>query len=215
MDLNKFSTTAQTDEVDFNNLPAQMGSFPDPPPPGSYRFEIPKSLSVANMDEDPNPDDPKKPFFYVKFDQNAPLQIVQSLGSKHDGEPFQTRISARPRKRGKEDDAPKVSDLSYLAQALGATTRPLSNKAWAEYLLTQAGKTFGADLEYGYYCNPKKNIYAEGEGGAVQEVEGQAGCGQRYYQKDVDKVNGVQPVRVQCQCGASLRANANLQRFRP
>jgi len=212
MDLNKFSAVALTDEVDFNNMPAQMGSYPDPPPPGGYRFEIP-ALSIANFEEREDKEDAKKKWLQVAFDQNAPLTIVQSKGDVQNGDPFQTRLSNQPRKRGKDDDAPRVSDLSYLAQALGATSRPANNRAWIEWLVAQKGKTFGADVEYSYFCNPNKNIYADDGAGGTQEVQ-QAGCGTRYYQKDVAKVDGVQPLRVACQCGASVRANANLQRFR-
>lgn len=217
MDLNKFSTTAQSEEVDFNNLPAQMGSFPDPPQPGPFRFELPKSLSVANFEERDDKEDPKKKWLGVHFDSNAPLLIVQSSRGTYNGDPFQTRISNQPRKRGKGDDAPRVSDMSYLAAALGAEARPANNRAWVEWLISQAqaGKQFAADIEFSYQCRADKPIYADDGNGTVQEVPNQMGCGMRYYQKDAPKAeDGSFALRITCQCGASLRANANLVRFR-
>ena len=77
-----------------------------------------------------------------------------------------------------------------------------------------AKKEFGSDVEFSWVCNPKKNIYADDGNGSFAEVPTQQGCGTKYYQKDVSKVDGKFPVRIGCQCGANVRAFANLQRFR-
>jgi hypothetical protein len=50
----------------------------------------------------------------------------------------------------------------------------------------------------------------------VQVVEGKKGCGEAYYQEDVPKnADGQVPYEIQCgQCGALLRAFANLDNLR-
>jgi hypothetical protein len=45
-----------------------------------------------------------------------------------------------------------------------------------------------------------------------------AGCGARYYQNDVPKVEGQQPLEITCsnpECGAVVRAFGNLRNFKP
>ena len=79
---------------------------------------------------------------------------------------------------------------------------------------------FGADVELNWSCNPKRNIRVEVDGGQLVEADGtngiaeQKGCGARYYQRDVEQVDGKFPAKVNCNCGAVLFANENLTRFR-
>jgi hypothetical protein len=217
--INDFSDAPVQDAVDFDNLPQQMGSFSEPPQPGAYRFQLPK-LTLANFEQMDDKDDANIKRVRLKLDQNAPLLIVQSLGGKADGEPFQTQLNNKPRRRGRDADAPMASDLDYLLQALGVKVRPTSPKAWVETLIAQSEKTFGADIEWSWRCADDKVIYADDGAGGQQEVPGQMGCGSRYYQKSVDKVEGKYPYRIVCNgpgeqgCGASVRAYANLGRFR-
>jgi hypothetical protein len=148
------------------------------------------------------------------FDQEAPLVIVQSPGKVYDGEEFQYRISNVPRERTKEKIL--VSDMDLLLRALGETARPKSNKAYAQALQKYAGKEFGATVEFSYRCSDQREAYFEDGTGGQQKVEGRMGCGNRYYQRDVAKVEGVQPVRITCsnpECGASVRAFPNLAGF--
>ena len=47
----KFSDLGLTNErvgedIDYATIPDQLGSFPDPPQPGSYRFQLPNDLSA-------------------------------------------------------------------------------------------------------------------------------------------------------------------------
>jgi len=212
IDLNHLSAKAEKEDVDFDNLPEQMGGFQDPPQPGSYRFETPKSFTGANFEEY---EDEGRKYLRVKFDQNAPLRIVQSVNPDYTDTPFTTRLSNEPRRRGKGEDAPKASDLDYYIKAVkheGA--RPASNKAWAQAIIASGGKQWGADIEFSWVCNPNKNIYSVNDAGTAVEVEGQKGCGAKYYQRDIAKVEGKFPVRIECSCGAQVRAFANLTRFR-
>jgi len=212
--------------IDYNTIPDQMGSFPDPPQPGSFRFELPKDLSsiweVFQYDTCKNPGKRLR----AKFDDSFPLTIVQSPLKRYDGLPFTTGISNAERKRGKKDatDAPEVSDMDYiLRDAFGLETKPITNVAYAQELQKHAGAQFGADLELSWKCNENRNIRVDNGAGATTEVPNQKGCNTAYYQKDVPKVlsnpedpasEQIFPIRITCQCGAQLRAFANLTRYR-
>lgn len=214
------------EEIDYNTIPEQMGSFQDPPQPGSFRFELPRDMSqiweVFDHTKSKNPGKRIR----AKFDDSFPLIIVQSPNKKYDGLPFTTSISNAERKRGKKDDttAPEVSDMDYLLRdAFGLETKPATNVAYAQELQKHAGAQFGGDLEWSWRCNPDKPIRVDNGQGGVMEVPGQKGCNTSYYQKDVQKVlsnpedpnsEQVFPARIQCQCGALLRAFANLTRYR-
>lgn len=240
MDLNSLGGTPLSDAVDVNNLPEQMGGqYPDPPQPGTYILELPKTLKAENFEKVASTDYGDR--VKVKFDDDAPLVIVDAPVAFRDeflNTPFRTSISNVPRKRGKGDDAPIASDWDYLNRALKFTKRPASNKEYAVTLLEQAKKSarFQADIEFSYRCDERRDAYFAGEGGKQEKIQavgqdnvpmvdvatGQPvyikGCGKRYYLKDVAKEHGRYPVRITCtdpNCQASIRAFANLTRFEP
>lgn len=200
-------------EQSFDDLPEFTG-FQDPPQPGPYRFKLPGDLSHAWDKVESS----RGERIALILDRDAPLLITQSAGGRYNGETFTTRLSNVERKRGK--DGPEVSDLDYLLKATlgpeGKTTkRPTSNKAYLEMVKQQAGKEFGADITYSFSCNVNRNIRVSDEAGKLVEVEGQKGCGKKIYQRDVQKEEGEYPTLIQCpQCGAVLRAFANLENFR-
>lgn len=195
-------------DLDVADLP-KMGGMRPLVTPGTYRFQLPKSLAtcwdkvMASVGER----------ITAIFDADSPLVITQSPGGAHNGEPFQTRISNVERPRGKNKIL--ASDMDYVLKALGFKGRPKTNIEYINALSSFAGKEFNAQVEYQWYCNPKKHIWvASGEDGSTAEVE-QDGCGARYYQKDVQKVDGKYPERITCggndgSCGASLRAMEQL-----
>lgn len=226
MGLNDLDTTAIKDDVDFGNLPEQMGGYAPMPQPGPYRFKL-SPLGPDSFDLDKREGEPDR--MKVKFDEHAPLTITQASPANQAfvGEPFRTTISNRPRKRGKGDDAPMASDADYLLQALGAKERPKSNRAYADLLLAKSKEQaeFGADIEWSWHCNPKRDAQWVAEDGSLVTValeEGseakRTGCGTRIYQKDVKKgADGKVPERVTCpnpDCQASVRGFANLTRFK-
>lgn len=204
--------------IDYNLIPDQMGSFQPPPQPGSYRFQLPNDLN--NIWESFDYTSGKNPGkrLRAKFDDSYPLTIVQSPGKVADGLPFQTSISNAERKRGKKDDAtaPEVSDMDYLLRdAFGLEAKPATNLAYAQELMKHAGEVFGADLEWSWRCNVNRAIRVDNGAGGVTEVPTQMGCGTGYYQKDVPKQeDGTYPERITCQCGAQVRAFANMTRYR-
>jgi hypothetical protein len=152
----------------------------------------------------------------ANFDRDHPLLIIQSPKNASNGEPFETRLTNNERARGK-DKSIVASDLDYLLRALGDKQKPGSNKGYMQKLSTHAGKQFGADLRYSWRCSKDRDIRARDAQGQVQVVEGKKGCGEAYYAEDVPKdAAGNTPYEITCgQCGALLRAFANLDNLRP
>lgn len=200
------------DGASFDDIPEHIGqSFPDPPQPGKYRFRLPASLALLWTTVESEKHGTR---LNAIFDQDAPLLIVQSPGQAADGEEFSYRLSNVPRERTKERIL--VSDMDLLLRALGETKRPATNKGYAQALMKYAGKEFGATVEWSYRCSDQREAYFDDGTGGTQKAEGRMGCGARYYQRDVPKVEGMQPVRITCSnpaCGASIRAFPNLTGF--
>lgn len=195
---------------DLGDLP-EFGTFEPPPQPGPFRFKLPMDLSaVYDVFDAPNLGQRVR----VVFDREHPLLIVQSLGGKYNGQPFQTRISNAERARGK-DKSVVASDWDYLLRALGVKQKPANNRAYIAALQTNGGKEFGADLRYSWRCSTDRDIRVKDQNGATQVVEGTKGCGEAYYQEDVPKAaDGSVPYEITCQCGALLRAFANMDNIR-
>jgi hypothetical protein len=189
-----------------------FGSFEPPPQPGPFRFKLPMDLaSVYDVFDATGLGQRVR----VIFDREHPLLITQSLGGKYNGHPFQTRLSNQERNRGKKGSGVVASDWDYLLRALGVKDKPTSNRGYIEALKAQAGKEFGADLRYSWRCGEDRDIRVKDAAGATQVVEGHKGCGESYYQEDVPKgADGVTPYEITCQCGALLRAFANMDNLR-
>jgi hypothetical protein len=199
--------------AEFDQIPENLGqSFPDPPQPGKYRFKAASNLTGQIA--------PVKTEKYgtrinLIFDQDAPLTIIQSPAKASDGEEFYYRISNVPRERTKEHIL--ISDMDILLRALGVSKKPTGNVDYAKAAIgALAGKEFGATVEFSYRCSDQREAYFDDGQGGQQRVEGRMGCGSRWYQRDVPKVDGQQPVRITCtnpDCGASVRAFPNLTGF--
>lgn len=205
-----------------------FGNFTPPPQPGAFRFKLPANLnSCYEAYDTPTKVPPQR--VRILFDGDHPLEITQSQGAKYNGTPFQTRLSNEERKRGK-DAAIVASDWDYLLRALGETTKPTrlvagvkvpDNKGYIEATKKHAGKEFGGDIRYSWKCASDRNIRVEqkdpasGARTGVQEVENQKGCGNSFYGDDVPRQpDGTTPLEITCQCGALLRAFANLDNLR-
>jgi len=202
-----------TSGQDLDDLPT-FGSFTPPPPPGAYRFQLPTDLSgVWDLFDTPDKNPPQR--VKASFDRDHPLVIAQSPQGKSNGEPFETRVTNNERQRGK-DKAVTASDMDYLLRALGEKQKPRNNREYMTILQRHAGKQFGADLRYSWRCSKDRDIRARDAQGQVQVVEGKKGCGEAYYQEDVPKgADGAVPYEITCgQCGALLRAFANLDNLR-
>jgi hypothetical protein len=203
-------------DVDFDNLP-KVGGFTPLLQPGKYTFQLPAAAALGQAFDVVDSKQGKR--LQVIFDSSAPLLVVASPTNARNGEPFQQRISNVERGRGK--DKILVSDLDYLLRALGHKSKPKTNPEYAQAILSHAGEKFQGTIEVQYSCNANKNIWVDDGTGNATEVEGKPGCGARYYQKDVadqKDSNGMFPERITCggeNCGASLRAFAQLSVFEP
>ena len=200
----------------LDDLP-EYGGFTEPPQPGPYRFRLP---DLARCWEPYDTNDGQR--VRVIFDRDNPLTIITAKDPKVVGDGFHTRLSNQERTRG----GVPVSDLAYLLKAFGAKAKPASNKLWVEALVALSGKEFGADITYSWNCSVDRDIYVDDGKGGTQKVDGRKGCGWKYYQGDkqadaakkvgyIGKANGEYPYEIQCQCGAVIRAFANLDQIRP
>ncbi len=198
--------------ADFDTIPENIGQqYADPPQPGKYRFQFPQNMGSIWATVESEKYGTR---INAIFDGVDALKIVQSPGKVYDGEEFNYRLSNVPRERTKEHIL--VSDMDLILRLFGVTKRPPTNKAYAAEMMKLAGKEFGATVEYSYNCNPKKEAYFDNGNGGQEKVEGRMGCGERWYQKDIPKIDGVQPLRITCsnpECGASVRAFPNLGAF--
>jgi hypothetical protein len=226
MSLQDIGSEKLQDTVDVEHLPEQGRQFPDPPQPGTYRFAL-SPLGDENFIEVASQ---KGKRVQVRFNEDAPLVIVQSPGGTKNGETFETSMSNITRERGKKGSGVEASDWDYLNKALKETgPRPASNKEFGTRLMAKAAaKTeFAADIEWSWRCSATRDAYFAAADGSTQTVPetdpatGQPtgrnvpGCGKKLYQKDVPKVNGVYPARITCpDCQASVRAFGNLTRIR-
>lgn len=219
--------------LDFDKMPEQRGSYGPPLYPGTYRFKLP--TLKPDMDIWDHRDTEKGPRLVVKFEGAAALLIVQSPGGKHDGESFEWNVSNQEFNRAKQGEPEQfASDLDFLLRdGFNIKKRPPSNLGFAQALIALSGKEFTADDEWTWYCNKNRDIYILDSTGNSRVVEGQKGCGAKYYQggrTGVQKVLSdpadpksaqVWPERIICggkdgiPCGAAVRAFPNLRNFRP
>jgi hypothetical protein len=201
----------------LDDLPS-FGSVAPPPQPGAYRFRLPGDLTTvwdvltfaaANGQ-------PAKERVQMILDQNHPLLIVQSPGGKENNNPFQTRLNNNERPRGRQGSLGLHSDLDYVIAAFDPKrSKPKSNREYIEVIRTYGGKEFGADIRWSWGCSKERNIRVMDKDKNIVEVENKKGCGERYYQEDVEKQpNGEFPLQIQCTCGAMLRAFGNLDNIR-
>lgn len=195
----------------LENLP-QFGQFGPPPQPGPMRFKLPADLTNV---WDTFEVEGKGTRVTAEFDQQSPLIIVQSVGARYNGEPFQTKLNNNERARGKSKML--VSDLDYLIVAIEGPQKekPASNKAYIEKVRTYGNKEFGGDLRWSWRCSKTRDIRVKDEAGNTVEVPGKKGCGEAYYQEDVNKQqSGEFPLEIACSCGAVLRAFGNIDNIR-
>lgn len=224
--------------IDFEHMPEQRGSFGPPLYPGTYRFKLP--LMRADLDIWDHRETERGPRLVVKFEGPSALIIIQSPEGKRNGETFEWNVSNQEFNRARRGEAEQLaSDLDFLLRdAFGVKKRPPSNLAFAQALMAQSGKEFVADNEWTWFCNPKRDIYLSGADGSSHVVEGQKGCGAKYYQGRAGGASGIQkvpsdpsrsvaadnplvyPERIICPgldgipCNALVRAFPNLRNFR-
>ena len=190
----------------YDDLP-EFGTFGPPPQPGPYRMALPAALDKVweTFDSD------RGVRVRMVRDRDNPLRIVRSPDGTLNNDTFRTRLSNLERNRGDI----QASDLDYLLRALGEKTRPAGNRDAIQKIIAHAGREFGCDITFSWVCDPKRNVRVYNEQNQLQEVPGRGGCGKKFYQRDIQRVNGLIPVEITCGgCGAVLRAFANLDNIR-
>lgn len=211
-ELNLKDETLPTAGQALDDLP-QFGQFTPPPQPGPMRFQLPKDLT-RQWEPFENGDHQQR--VSLIFDANSPLLIVQSAGGRYNNEPFQTRFNNNARARGK--DKKMASDLDYLIVAVeGPTAKaPVNNRGYVEKINGYMGKVFGGDIRWSWKCSKDRNIRVKDAAGTLVEVENKKGCGEAYYQEQVDKQPGTgdYPLEIACKCGGILRAFGNVDNIR-
>jgi len=180
--------------------------------PGVYRFQLPPAEKMANawvpLENQTVPDGKGGQIdgvtrFAVRFNEDCPLEIVQSPNNERNGQAFRWFCSNRERARNK-DRTKVASDMDYvIAAVLGEKhLKRGDNPRYAALFTECAGKQFTATVSIGWYSNPKSDIYAvfEDEKGetSVQPVEGVHGDGKRYYARDIGTdEHGLYPTTVE------------------
>jgi len=216
--------------LDYASMPDQFGTIQDPLYPGTYLFEFPKRVDDIWEKFDHLKGNPPGTRIRAKFDDSHSLLIIQSPGGTRDNEPHTCSMSNAEFKRGKAEDAaaPWISDLDYIFRdVFGLPGKPAGNMGYINTFQQHAvvngvPARFLSDVNWSWNCGSQRNIYVANGQGGYQEVQ-QLGCGTSYRQRDVQKVASdpgnphsplVFPLRITCQCGAAVRAFANLGNFR-
>lgn len=192
-------------EVTPDDMPAQIGLRTPLPQPGSYKFRLPDSFDYETYQTDKG--QRLKAIFrdetaIVLTKTGSPLRYYSINNSERD-------VKGR-----------LVSDFAYLLKALGHTGPLKGLSAYGNELDKNAGKTFTADLLWTATCNPKREVYKDGE---VQK--GVFGCGKRFglqaYSRNGKEVfaiprdeEGRFADRFECSCGAIVSAFPQLSNFR-
>ncbi len=229
--------TEQLVSPDFDNMPDQRGGgFKPLPQPGTYRLKFPVFNAVSPVFDTLDTADGKR--LNVVLEDALALTIVQGPGGAHVGESFDWRVSNMAFNRSRKGEPEvKVSDMDYLLRDVFKVPKaPTTNVGYAQAMIQFAsGQEFTADLEFTWRCDEKREIYVEQGDGTTTKIDGQKGCGARYYQGDGVRANTVgkvpsnpdepnspqiYPERILCNgkdgvpCGASIRAFPRLRNFR-
>ncbi len=204
--------------TDFNNMAEQKGQFQPMLQPGTYIFQLPATIEPKQFEQFQVPD--QGPTLRLNFKDDKALKNLTT------GDSFSTQLNNMTITRGKKGEEKTGDDLAYLIRAVGGMLPPnAGNKTYATELQKHGGKKFKADSVISARCNPKSDIYKDG-----QPVSGRKGCGQKFDMRAYDIKNGVNAGKkvlaiqrdkegvwaegVLCPCGAEVRAFANLTNIR-
>ena len=212
--------------ADVGAMPEQFGGSKPNLPQKRFTFLLPQDIgALVTVQENKDLGD------RIKYDFSGDGLAAYDAAGTHVGQWF-GRISAVPRNRARKGEPERlVSDITYLAVALGhpskaVTLKPSgkvefvsadSQKALHEVIVSHAGQYFTAANEWSSYCNDQKTRYiSDGAGGSVEDPSGTKGCGKRVYSRDIPKGPAGEDLdRFPCACGAQLLAFQQLSNFQP
>ena len=205
--------------TDFNNMAEQRGTQQPMLQPGVYVFQLPDPIVDSQFEQFQVPD--QGPTLRANFRDDKALKNLTN------GDTFGTQLNNMTVTRGKKGEEKTGDDLAYLIKAVGGTLPPKAgNKTYRDELKKHGGKKFKSDVVISARCNPKSEVYKEG-----QKIAGRLGCGQKFDMRAYSIKSGANAGKqvlaiqrdqagvwaegVECPCGAEVRAFANLTNFRP
>lgn len=218
--INEIALRDTVDEIDGKAVPEQFGGIMPTPQPGPYAFLVPKEVVNAWESFDEVAGTKVLQRLQLVFDRDHPLYIAEAYfpaGKEFVGKRLDTRISTRPRKQS----GTIISDMFFfLRDGFGfEISGNITNAIWAAMANQTAGLLFKAYIELTARCRTDADIY----GPDNKQIEGKKGCGARYYQNDIPKVDGLSQTRFVCKgvqvngeakpCGGMLRAFPQLSQF--
>jgi hypothetical protein len=198
--------------VDFDEMPQGLGSFPIPPQPGIYEFQLPAAEAIYNSFDVDNSDPEQGQRVVAQFRDAAALKNTTLRNF------YNTNISNRTRVINFKSGPVKVSDMAMLLKAVESEPEGNTNAAYAQALVNAGGRKFIAENRLSVKCSPQRDVYKDGK-----QQEGVKGCGASFSSspyKDVREVpkdpeTGLYMTSFVCpDCGAELRCFGNLQGFR-
>lgn len=205
-------------KINPNDIPNEYIPRTAPLYPGDYQFNTPKDFTY--LWDSFEADGVER--VQLIFDKEDPLIVAKSFvpeGAEFVGTTFTSRISSKPRNRGKEKIP--VSDLIFFIRALSPE---MVNKIKNNIDLVNAvnklgGKPFVAFAEWSANCGAARQAYVETSDGGVAPAlaangQPRMGCGKRVFFSDWPKHNGLYARRIGCVCGAVLNPLPVLSRFR-
>ncbi|MCP4900189.1 MAG: hypothetical protein GY906_24725 [bacterium] len=215
--INKLNLSDEPLPLNIQAMPSGLGSRPQTPQPGIYRFRLPEAPAIENVFDTQEADDTQ--ILLAVFNNDG---MLYNISLKQN---YTARISNRFREikvtnpETKEKEPLLISDFGMLLKALNAVPDRVSNRALATALVQAAGTEFIAEHTLTATCNKKNPIWKQGK-----TVAGKFGCGRQYAVEgwksekserlQLPVVEGRVALRFTCPCDAELRSWGQLQGFR-
>lgn len=218
--INEIQLRDTYDEIDGKAIPEQFGGIMPTPQPGPYAFHVPANVTDAWEPFDEVQGTKVIQRLRLVFDRDHPLFIAEAYfpaGKEFVGTRLDTRISTQPRKQS----GVFISDMFFfLRDGFGFDiSGQITNAIWAAMANQTAGLFFKAHIELTARCRTDADIYGEDN----KPIVGRKGCGARFYQSTIPKVEGLYQTRFACPgtqvngeakpCGGMLRAFPQLSQF--
>lgn len=186
--------TTKEESYTGDELPSQGSGFTPTILPGIHLFTLPtnieqlfEAIDVEKKDAAGQKiADPQTPGAFLterhlklKMDKDNPMICADGLGTLFDGLPASMTVTTVARKRGKGDDAPFVSDMTYFVRkALKDSSAVVMRDDWRAIVSKHAGQQVRLETGLSARCDSERTRYvSDGAGGVVEDPTGTKGCG--------------------------------------